>query len=112
MKPSARLSCPSCRTALTPREALVAGSVSWPTHRWVHFTCPTCGESAHLTVREGYLALGQIEGGPGPVWCATAEVHDPALRVDTETGGFAKHTGISVRLGDEAFWYPAKDPRP
>jgi hypothetical protein len=105
---SDRLSCPNCASTVTPGEALAAGSVSWPTQRWVLFTCPNCREPTHLLVRDGYIALGQLDGGPGPVWCATSEVIVPGFRVDRGTAGFAKTSGISVQLGEQVFWFPAK----
>ena len=96
------LACPDCRVTLTVAEALAAGTVSWPRHQWVLFTCPACGADSHLEVRDGRIGIGSLDGGPGPVWMPHAVAVVQELSVDRS------EDALVVRLPPDVFRFPAR----
>ncbi|MDQ5938053.1 MAG: hypothetical protein QG574_5416 [Cyanobacteriota bacterium erpe_2018_sw_21hr_WHONDRS-SW48-000092_B_bin.40] len=64
------LRCPSCQKCVSPLQVLEHCSVSWPDQQWLLFECPICTKHSHVQVRDGLLELGELDGTPGPCFCA------------------------------------------
>lgn len=84
---SARVPCRACRASFTPAQVFAACTVSWPNQRWLLFECPACQTGAHVEVTDGRLAIGSLDGGPGPCFFPDRTLALPGLKVTADTGG-------------------------
>jgi hypothetical protein len=82
-----RVRCPHCTATHTPRQVLAACTVSWPNQRWLWFVCPACRKPSHVEVRDGTLAIGGLDGGPGPCFFPTENAAVDGLRVRAHPSG-------------------------
>jgi hypothetical protein len=94
--------CPACGHAYGPAQVLAACTVSWPNQRWLLFTCPGCGKAAHVEVSDGALAIGDIDGAPGPAFFPAQTVSVVGL------GVVASGKGIAVTLDGKRRFVPAR----
>jgi hypothetical protein len=83
----APLRCPSCGASYDPAGVLDACKVSWPNQRWLLFECPGCQNDAHVEVSDGSLAIGSLDGAPGPCFFPTQTLALRGLRVTANAGG-------------------------
>jgi len=98
----ARLKCPACATPHDPAAVLAACSVSWPHQKWLLFECPMCQKDAHVEVSNGTLAVGSLDGGPGPCFFPDQTLSVPGLKVT------ADGKGVTVLFKGKRTRVPAK----
>lgn len=60
------LRCPHCKTGLTITQVLDASELCWPNKDWIGYDCPKCKVFSHAKLSETALALGELDGFPGP----------------------------------------------
>jgi predicted RNA-binding Zn-ribbon protein involved in translation (DUF1610 family) len=82
-----RVQCPACGAACDAASVLAACTVSWPNQRWLLFECPVCGRDAHVEVSNGRLAIGSLDGAPGPCFFPTQTLALRGLQVTADAGG-------------------------
>lgn len=96
------LPCLRCGQAYTVAELLALCEVSWPNQRWLGAVCKACNYRYHLEVSNGRVAVGDLDGGPGPCFFAKYSVAAPGFRVKPSMAG------VRVRLGRLSKLVPAK----
>jgi hypothetical protein len=98
----ARVQCRACGASLGAAQVLAACTVSWPNQKWLLFECPSCHGDAHVQVSNGRLAIGVLDGAPGPCFLADQTVALAGLKVTANAGG------ITVVLDGKRTRVPAK----
>jgi hypothetical protein len=78
--------CPACGVSYSPAQILAGCTVSWPNQRWLLFECPRCKGDAHIEVSNGSLAIGGIDGAPGPCFMPDQTLALRGLRVTASEG--------------------------
>jgi hypothetical protein len=96
------LTCPRCKTELQVEQVLDNCTESWPNQRWVAFSCPTCKKESHAQLQDGAIALGILDGAPGPSFSPESEMKLPGLKVASSG------RGIACRLGERNYNFRAK----
>lgn len=94
----ARVTCPSCREASPLEDVLAACTRAFSEQRWLLTDCPRCGAAFHLRPARGTLAVGTIDGGPGPCFIESSRVRTPGLTVSWS----ADHARITRSAGTHA----------
>jgi len=79
--------CNECQNEMTVKDALDLASKSWPQHRWIAFKCPVCGGWNQLSVTEGTVLEGWLDGAPAPCFVLKRRVNAGDLRVKIQSGG-------------------------
>ena len=96
-------SCAGCGTQLKITELLDHCDASWPEQHLLYFTCPHCRQMRHLKVRDDYVAIGYLDGAPGPRFVTQSEMVLPSLIVSTE------EDAVELTLGDQTWFIRAKE---
>lgn len=96
-------SCTGCGTQLKITELLDHCEASWPEQHLLYFTCPHCRQMRHLKVRDDYVAIGYLDGAPGPRFVTHSEMVLPSLIVSTE------EDAVELTLGDQTWFIRAKE---
>ena len=96
------LRCPSCQKCVSPLQVLEHCSVSWPNQQWLLFECPICKKHSHVQVSDGLMELGELDGTPGPCFCADTTLDLPGLKV------VCASAQIQCTLEDRQFNIPAR----
>jgi hypothetical protein len=97
-----RVQCPRCDASYDPSQLLAGCTVSWPNQKWLLFRCPGCKADAHVEVANGRLAIGELDGGPGPCFFPRQTLTLPGLKVAATAGG------VSVVFKGKRTRVPAK----
>ncbi len=96
------LHCGACGEGYSVARVLATAEVSWPNQGWLYFTCAKCAASWHVEVSKGRIAIGELDGAPGPCFFAREKVSVPGLIVQVS------ERGISVRLDGKTTFVRAK----
>lgn len=99
---SNQLLCPACNKTLSPAEVLAACSVSFVPQSWLLFECPFCKEQNHALVNNGTIALGEIDGAPGPCLMTTSAQSNLNLKVKSTD------SAITCTLDSKSYRFKAK----
>lgn len=97
-----KAACPACGAELKFTELLDHCGASWPEQRLLYFKCPRCLETRHVKVRDDRVAVGYLDGAPGPRFVTQKEIVHPGLTVSV------KDAGIEVATDDRVWYIAAK----
>ncbi len=103
MGASQSTSCTGCGTRLKITDLLDHCEASWPEHHLLYFTCPHCRKTRHLKVRDHHIAIGYLDGAPGPRFVTQSEMVLPSLMVSRD------QDAMELTLGDHAWVIHAKE---
>ena len=81
------LQCDKCDSSLTVETVLENCSGSWPEQRWLAFVCPSCNLSMKAHVNSGRMAIGDIDGAPGPSFVESSSIDSQKLKVQKTARG-------------------------
>ena len=74
-------------------EALLDAVVQWwPQQKWGLVVCPRCEASWHIEVHDELVAIGSLDGAPGPGFMADERRGVPGLSLRGETIGYRGRT--------------------
>ena len=58
--------CNHCTDEVQIKELLDRVHDAWPVKSWIIYRCSNCGESNHLSLGNGFVKTGYLDGAPGP----------------------------------------------
>ena len=73
------LICDGCKAELTALQVLENGKWAFLEQHWIGFDCPQCSHYWLAEVSANSLAVGDIDGGPGPCFMEGSKVVVPGL---------------------------------
>lgn len=85
MATESTLECPHCKAAVGVGSWIDAAKMSWPNQGWAYADCSACGRGSHLELGDGSLAIGDVDGGPGPCFFESSRVSVPGLKVASQS---------------------------
>jgi hypothetical protein len=97
-----KIKCPQCGLAMTPAQVILNSFASFPNRSWLLFRCPSCTATSHVHVGNGRLAIGDLDGVPGPTFLPVQSVAADQLTDKSSSDG------ILVELGDLCTMVPAR----
>lgn len=100
-----QLRCPKCSTTYGITVVFDHCDVSWPNQQWLGFTCPTCDQFSHVEIAGERVAIGDIDGAPGPAFFPDDAVDVPGLAVEK------KFRGLALTLGARRWQVKGKGKR-
>src|SRR6186713_2075758 len=100
--PEPAFHCDSCGTRYSVEQLLSACRTSWPNQQWLLFEFARCSATWHVEVADGRIAVGELDGAPGPCFFPKEAAPVPGLHVLASPGG------ISVKHGKNTTFVPAK----
>lgn len=83
----ATLPCLGCGGRWGVASVLDGCHVSWPAQLWLWFECPNCGHGSHVALSESRVAVGELDGAPGPCFYPTATAEAAGLQAVGNASG-------------------------
>ena len=93
-------SCPHCSRPLTMAEVFDNCVRSWPHQSWLQFRCPDCAKCSHIHAVDCRIAIGSLDGFPGPCFIAHSHIGNFELRVSSAANG------INLVVEDQSWFIP------
>lgn len=94
-----KVKCTECNSEFSAQEILENSKTCWPNQGWIYFKCPTCKQYSHVQLKNGHLAIGKLDGAPGPCFCPSGEMEVPDLKVGKKFGGLScEHGGKTYQF--------------
>jgi hypothetical protein len=81
-KTTGGLTCYGCKAELSVVQVLESGKFAFLEQGWIGFDCPRCTHYWIAEVSTNTLAIGDIDGGPGPCFMENSKVEAPGLTVN------------------------------
>ncbi|CAM2066579.1 hypothetical protein SCOR_14470 [Sulfidibacter corallicola] len=92
-----KLFCRHCQAVFSPEELLENCTQSWPDQHWVYFVCPECHKGMNLEVKNEFVFVGFLDGGPGSSFIYERGYTIEGLRVEREGNDLTIHYGSHTR---------------
>lgn len=96
------LRCPNCKKKIAIGQILESCSVAWPNQKWIWYDCKKCKYGCHVEVRENELAIGDIDGAPGPCFMETDKSMVTGMKTKVTSAS------IIIRFAGKKYQFPAK----
>ena len=58
--------CNHCTHEAQIKELLDSAHDAWPVKSWIAYRCASCGRTNHLSIGNGFVQTGYLDGVPGP----------------------------------------------
>lgn len=97
-----RLSCPVCGKNYSAAQIFDNCTVAWVGRDWIYFDCPACKDGAYIELGIDSVAIGELDGFPGPNFFAVSSIKVPNLLITKNS------KGISLEFQGQRWLVPAK----
>ncbi|CAM2008156.1 hypothetical protein APED_15950 [Acanthopleuribacter pedis] len=92
-----KMTCRHCKANLAPEVVFENCTQSWVEQRWAYFICPKCSKAMHLEVKDEFVFVGFLDGGPSSAFIYERGYTVEGLKVFVDGNDLVLHLGNMER---------------